>query len=510
MTDTVEATGADITGKVARGATLMVLLRLAMRLVSVVSQLVLVRLLSPGDFGLVTGAAAALTILDGLTETSMSMALVQMAAPELVHYQSAWTLVVLRGALLAAGVWASAPVMASFLHDGRVTAIVHVLAIAPLVQGLESAGMVRLQRELQFGRFFYYQLAGKVVGAAIALPLAVLYHNYWALVLGGLASRLVVIPLSYVIAPFRPRLSFRHAPALLHFSKWLLLNNVLTMADNFMMPMTLGRVGTVRDIGLFQVSYDLAALPASEIAAPIRRPMHAGYARLAHDPPRLRAQVLDGLGLVVLLIVPLSVGIAVTAGRSVPVVLGPHWLAATSALALAAIYTLFDAIGHFSGGIYLVLNAQRRYVGIMAGCLALRLALVVPAAVLGGLNAAMAMMALTAVVNAYCWFAALRPLLGLGWRALADVTGRSFLAAAVMAAAVMAADQVLPTAKGVVGMIAGLGGLCALGAVVHIGTQAVLWRLAGVPAGPEAVVVFRCGRWRERLSVTGLAPQPDH
>jgi PST family polysaccharide transporter len=479
---------ADIAKKVARGATLMVLLRLAMRVFSVVSQLVLVRLLSPSDFGLVAGSSAAYAILDGLTETSMTLALVQQQAPTRAHYDTAWTLVALRGLFVATALWFGAPLMAGYLHDPRVTGIVHVLAVVPLIQGLESVGMVRLQRDLSFGRVFLYQIVNRAAGFLTALPLALIYRNYWALVLGGAVARLVSIPFSYWISPHRPRLTLQHARGLLNFSKWLLLNNVLTMADNFMMPMTLGRVGSLRELGLYQVSYDLAALPASEIAAPIRRPMHAGYSRVADDLPALRAQVLSGLGLVVLLITPLSVGIAVTAPFSVPVVLGPQWLAAIPALALAAIYTLFDAIGHFSGGIYMVRNAQRPYVAIMAGCLALRLALVVPAALQGGLVAAMAMMALTAMFNAFLWFHQLRPVLGVGWRGFAGVTWRSFAAAAVMAACVAAASARVPHPADLGGMIVVLLVLCGFGACVHIGTLAGLWVASGRPEGPEEVV----------------------
>ena len=473
---------AELGRQVVRGATWMVLLRAALRCFSVVSQLILVRLLTPADFGLVAGSSAAYAILDGLTETSMTLVLVQMGAPRRQDYDTAWTLVVLRGAFVSAGLWLSAPLMAGYLHDARVLGIVHVLAAVPLVQGFESVGLVRLQRDLQFGRIFFYQLATKIVGFATALPLAFYARNYWALVLGGAAAKLLGIPLSYAAGPHRPGFSLRGARAMLGFSKWLLLNNVLTMADNFMMPLTLGRIGGVREVGLFQVAYDLSALPASEVAAPIRRPMHAGYARVANDLPALRMQVLSGLGLLVMAIVPMSAGIAVTAPLVVHVALGEQWVAATPALALGAIYTLFDALGHFTGGLFIVRNAQRPYVAIMAGCLALRLALVIPAAICGGLPWAMAAMAGTAILNAYLWFARLRGLLGLTWPMLAAVTWRSFAAAGVMAAVVGCGEAIWPGRSMIVAWVA----LCALGAAVHGATQLLLWRRQGSPPGPEA------------------------
>ncbi len=498
---------AAIGRQVVHGAAWMVLLRMALRGFSVVSQLILVRLLSPADFGLVAGSSAAYAILDGLTETSMTLVLVQMHTPERHHYDTAWTMVVLRGLLVSAGLWLVAPLMADYLHDGRVLRIVRVLSVVPLVQGFESVGLVRLQRDLRFGRIFLYQLALKVVGFATALPLAFVYRDYWALVLGGAAAKLLAIPLSYAAGPYRPGFSLRGARAMLSFSKWLLLNNVLTMADNFMMPLTLGRIGGVREVGLFQVAYDLSALPASEVAAPIRRPMHAGYARVADDLPALRAQTLAGLGFLAMLIVPMSAGIAVTSPFVVHVALGDQWVEAIPAVAFGAVYTLFDALGHFTGALFMVRHAQRPYVLIMAGCLALRLALVIPAAIWGGLPWAMAAMALTAVVNAALWFGRLRGLIGLSGRALAAPVWRSFAAAGVMVAVVGGAEAIWPRGA----MLAQWAALCALGATVHVAAQLALWQWQGRPDGPEAQLIRRLAArsgqaWRQRGGRAVLGP----
>ena len=122
----------------------------------------------------------------------------------------------------------------------------------------------------------------------IAVAIAIIYRNYWALVFGGFAAQFLLVPLSYVLRPYRPAFSLASARALLNFSKWLFVNNVLTMLDVSLMTLTLGRLNGVRDVGLYQVSYDLAAVPASEVAAPIRGPMYAGYARVADDLPALR------------------------------------------------------------------------------------------------------------------------------------------------------------------------------------------------------------------------------
>lgn len=503
--------GPGIGARVARGAAWMVALRLLIRAISVVSQLILVRLLAPEDFGLVAGAGAIYAMLDVLSEFSLTLALVQMAAPARHHFETAFTLVVLRGLLMSGALFLAAPYVGEFLHDSRVAGIVRVLAIIPAVQGLESVGMITLQRELRFGRVFLYRLLGKLLGFLVAIPLAFLLRDYWALVWGGFAARLLTVPLSYVLAPWRPGLSLRGFGTLFQFSKWLFLNNLLTMLDGAMMSLLLGRLSGVRELGLYQVSTDLAALPASEVAAPIRAPLYAGYARVADDLPALRAQVLAGLGFLVMVIVPMSAGIAVTARDAVHVALGPNWADAAPVLALGAAFTLFDALGHFTGNVYLVRGAQRPYVGIMAGCLALRLALVIPAAWFGGLVPAVSMLALTAVFNAVWWFARMCPLIGLSWRELAGAVWRSFAATAAMMACVLALQTAWPRPDGadMAGMIGHWLVLCGAGASVQVAVQAALWWRSGRPPGAEtrALGVAR-GAWEKittklrRYSVT--------
>lgn len=477
----------------ARGAAWMVLLRVMMRVLSVVNQLVVVRLLTPDDFGIVAASSVALAVMNGLTEASLGLALVQMRDPERHHYNTAWTLLVIRGLLVGGVLWCVAPLMADYMRDERVTDVVRVFAIVPMVQGFESIGMIRMQRNLMFSRVFAFQLAGRSVGFLVMLPLAIIYENYWALVLGGVVSRLGMLPLSYVIAPYRPGFSLRGFREMFNFSKLMLLTNILTMADIFMIPLIFGRIGTMRDVGLYQVSRDLAALPASEIAAPIRGPMIAGYARVAHDARLLRHQMLTGLGFLVMIIVPMSAGIAVTAPYVVDVALGPQWSDAAPVLVLTAIYTLFDALGHSSGGVYLARNAQAPYVRIMAGCLLLRLSLVLPAAILGGLAWAIGMMALTAIVSTTLWFGRLRPLTGVSWTDLISPVWRSFAAAGLMVVAVLTVELCWPPHGSITAKALQWAFVCGLGAVVHIATQYCLWRWAGSPDGPEAQLIRKAG-----------------
>jgi PST family polysaccharide transporter len=85
--------------RVAIGAALMVAMRFAFRGIGLVSTLILARLLTPEDFGLVGFETIAYSVLDQLSDLSSSVALIRMKNPERRHYDTAWTLGVFRGLL---------------------------------------------------------------------------------------------------------------------------------------------------------------------------------------------------------------------------------------------------------------------------------------------------------------------------------------------------------------------------------------------------------------------------
>ncbi|GIL39043.1 lipopolysaccharide biosynthesis protein [Roseiterribacter gracilis] len=480
-----ELQGSGLGKKVAVGAAWMVGLRTAFRFLGLISTLVLVRLLAPQDFGLAALASMAYAMLDLASDVSINLALVQMREPTRAHYDTAWTLVVLRGFVIAAIMIVTAPLMAEFLAEPRVENMIYVLSLAPILSGFENVGLIEYQRDLRFDRIFWYQLVNKIASFLIVIPAAIILRNYWALVIGAFAARVITIPLSYAIHPFRPRLSLGAFGDLFDFSKWLFVTNLLTMVDSYLMTLLLGRTAGASAVGTFQVANQIASLPASEVAAPVRRPFYAGYAKVKDDLGSLRAQILSGFGFLMLLVIPMSVGLAAACELVQQLGLGPKWEDAAPIVALCAMYALFDAIGQFTHNIYLVRGEQKRFVRIMAGNIVLRVALVIVAGVYGGVLWAVAALAATALLNAVMWFAKLLPLVGMRAAEPLSVVWRTFVAAGAMAFAVRVAIAAWPPETSVGPLLLQTLAICGGGAVVHVVVQSLLWFVCGRPRGPE-------------------------
>jgi hypothetical protein len=134
--------------------------------------LVLGRLLTPQDFGLVAIAAVAVTTAMGATETGMTTAIVQASVRDEGHYDLAWTINVLRGALVCLVSLLTAPLIARLFDDPRAVLPIRLLALVPLIASLASPRLADLIRELNFSGLAAIGIGTVVVELGVAVSLA--------------------------------------------------------------------------------------------------------------------------------------------------------------------------------------------------------------------------------------------------------------------------------------------------------------------------------------------------
>src|SRR5262249_10351616 len=142
--------------------------------------------------------------------------------------------------------------------------------------------------------------------------------------------------LSYGMQPFRPRFSFAASRELFSFSGWLLLSNIIGVVGERIPQFVIGRLQGPAALGLFTVGAEIAYLPANELIAPINRAVFPGYARMASNPESLRQGFVDVIAVILVFVLPVSVGVAVIAQPLVQVLLGEKWLAAVPIIEILA------------------------------------------------------------------------------------------------------------------------------------------------------------------------------
>jgi O-antigen/teichoic acid export membrane protein len=316
------------------------------KVVFMIRLLVLARLLTPEDFGLVAIATTALGFLLNLTNFGMVPALVQAQKPDETSYDVAWTINFTRSFVVSILIFSFAPIIAEIFAEPRATIIIQILALNPLIEAMTSIKVAALNRALRFRPLATLKIVEALVNAVLAIALATQF-GVWGLVIGMLGGTTALVVTSYFIAPYRPRFSFDRQlmKPLVNFGRWIFYTSVIAIAGSFVLRIVISRELGAAELGIYFLAAQLAFLPseiASEVVGTVAFPL---FARLQSNT-RQAAQVFQAIlaGLAALLL-PMCALIIVLSPVLVQEVLGSKWAGTEPVIQILAIVTI---LGLFS------------------------------------------------------------------------------------------------------------------------------------------------------------------
>ena len=329
------------------------------RLLGIISISILARLLSPSDFGLVAMGTSIAAVAEVLAAFGFDWALVRLPNPTREHYDSAWSLQVLCGALVFVVLAVLAYPVAALYSRPAVTAVVIAIGLSILIESAENIWMTEFRRQNRFEQEFTLRTLAKIAGFLTATGLALLTHSYWALVAGTIASRLTSTVISYYLHPRRARWDLSRSGDLLHFSVWLLLGNVADVLRSRFSEIWLGRNIGPRSVGIYAMSSELASFASTELAAPINRAVFTRYMQQVGDIEALRGGYLRVSGLIWAVGMPAALGIGLCAPLIVRILLGGQWVDAVQVLQILAFAGLLNIMASNTQYIYWALGKSR-------------------------------------------------------------------------------------------------------------------------------------------------------
>ena len=497
--------------KLAIGAIWMIGARFTARSIGLVSTIVLARLLLPADFGVVALAMMVVAMLQVMTEFGFDMALIQNQEATRRHYDTVWTLSLVRGAFTALMMLAIAQPVATFFDEPRLVEVMQVLALAPLLMQSINPATANFRKHFNFHREFLLMILPKLVSFTVTVALAVAWASYWALIVGILLQHLLRLLASYLLDGFRPRLCVSEWRDVMNFSKWLLVSTVMTLLRKRMSALVIGRLAGLHMLGVFQVAHEISNLPTSELIAPIKRALYPGYARMGKDPELMGASFLNAFGLICLLAIPLSIGVNLTSDHLVYTLLGPNWVDAIPFMEVLALAGMLATCRGHARPIYLALNrpAIGAYLTIAETAL-LALSIFVFYKLMGTIGVAWAAVVVEAFMTV-CDIILLRRLLGVRLRSWLAEFWRPATAGAIMTAAVIQLDAQIPVSDTTFDHARALVACAVVGLFVYLAAIALLWSLAartGLTA-ERNLMWFIADMMRRTRKRPGMRPAPS-
>ena len=340
--------------RVVRGGFWVFLLRITERTFSLIKLVILARILSPNDFGLMGIALLTMATLDTFSQTGFQQALIQKKKDIKFYLDSAWTVSILRGFILSAILFFIAPYAATFFNAPQAKPIIQVIGLAVLFQAFTNIGVIYFQKELEFNKQFIYQISGTLSDFVVAISAALILRSVWALVFGLLAGNFARFVVSYLIHPYRPHLSrdLAKAKELFGFGKWILGSSILifliTQGDDIFVGKLLGATA----LGFYQMAYRISNMPATEITHVISQVTFPAYSKLQDNIPKLREAYLKVLQVTAFLSFPIAGLIFVLAPDFTRLFLGEKWMPMVPAMQALCVFGITRSIAATMGSVF--------------------------------------------------------------------------------------------------------------------------------------------------------------
>jgi O-antigen/teichoic acid export membrane protein len=325
--------------KILSGARWAVVLRLIGQAISWVSTIIVVRFISPEDYGLNAMLEAPAELLLLLSTLGLDLALVRARTVTERELRSifGWLLVI--NSILFLTYFFGATLIAAYFNEPRLELLGRVLSFVFLLTPFRVVPNALLDRELKFKLRAFAELIANVSASIATLALAIWGAGVWALVLGVMINRILLTTLLMILQPWIivPSLSFSAVRGMITLGGVMFLWISLVLIADKLAILIAGPILGAELLGIFEVTFQFALLPLVKVMPIINPIMFPAFSKF-QDQRDLATHYLEkSLGLVALGLVPIMLGTASIASEFVATVLGEKWLAVATPLALLSV-----------------------------------------------------------------------------------------------------------------------------------------------------------------------------
>ncbi|HVO74140.1 MAG TPA: lipopolysaccharide biosynthesis protein, partial [Ignavibacteriaceae bacterium] len=344
--------------------------------ISTLVGIVLSRLLTPSDFGLLGMVLIFTGLADLFVTLGMGQSVIRIKDLTENHIRVATTLTILSSILIYLLFYFSAGLIADFYHEQKLISIIKVLSSLFIIRGVGTVSYGLLQKELDFKAIMIISIFVSLAYGILSLILALMGLGVWSLVYGNIASSLtgcfmILRKFPVNLKPLFKRKEFRE---LASFGTGVSLSNILFYASSKSDFLIVGKMISSNALGLYNRAFNLMSESINKVTGGIYNVLFPAFASSQNDKQKLRMAYLRTIKTVSYIMMPLLAVMIVNAEYLIKGLYGAKWAEAIPVfriLAFAGILRITlaysGAIAHATGRVYVEAFQQVVYFIILTG-----------------------------------------------------------------------------------------------------------------------------------------------
>lgn len=377
----------NLNAKIVNGTKWSAITEILAKLVTPITSMVMARLLTPEAFGIVATFSVIITLADIFSDAGFQRYLIQHEFADDDERDRTTNVAFWSNLVLSFFCWGLIILfrnpLAELVGSSGLGIVLAVTCASIPLTGFCSIQIALFKREFDFKTLFWRRLVSILIPLFVTIPLAFIWRNYWALVVGNLAGNVANAILLSVKSNWRPRRYYNFAllKEMLSFCLWSLFDSFLVWATSYIDMFFIGKYLSTYYLGLYRTSISMVGHIITLITAIVMPVVLPALARLQNDIPEMRRILLKFQKTTGLIIIPLGFGILMFRNLITEVMLGDQWGEAAAFLGLWGMMEAVTIIfSRFCSPVYPAIGKPRVSVIVQIS----HLAVLVPAVIVSG------------------------------------------------------------------------------------------------------------------------------
>lgn len=354
----------DLGKKAVKSGALTMMAQLIKIVLQLASIIILSRLLSPDDFGLIAMVVAITSFMQLFRDMGLSTASIQKGDLTYDQTNALFWLNVAIGTLLTVLTMLCAPLISWFYERPELQAVLMVLSSTFLISSAGAQHSALMQREMRFRPKVIADIAGAVATLVVSIVMAFYGYGFWALAWGTVIGAIITTVMYFLGSKFRPSRPKKTAGMreLVGFGANVTIFELVNYFHRNLDNILIGKVWGAVTLGFYSRAYQMMMLPIASLRQPINSVAYPVLSKLQHDPIAFKAYYQKIATLLAFLSMPLMVFLVVNATNVVTVAMGKGWEKLIPIFVLLGISGFIQPVGTLRGLVLLSLGKSRLYV----------------------------------------------------------------------------------------------------------------------------------------------------
>lgn len=297
------------------------------QLVRFILSIVLARLLTPADFGIISISYVLIRIAQVFSDVGFSSALIQDSKVSQTSYASVFWLNVGMGVIFLVGIEVGAPFIAAFYGEETITPIIRTLGFIFIIDALCQVQSTRLKKNMDFKVINKIIIISETVSGVVAVVCAFSGFGLWSLVVQAIVSSTLNMIFYWAWSDWRPTWSFDTSEArrLFSFGGFVFINQLIYRISTRVDVLIIGKFFSTTVLGLYNRADSLLALIKKYSSSSLIKVVFPYFSMLKADPVAFRRSYDKIIGFLYFVLFLMS-GICFLNGREIIVVIyGAQW-----------------------------------------------------------------------------------------------------------------------------------------------------------------------------------------